>query len=181
MSLNNLGTVADAQGDSARAIALCEEGLALRRELGHQQGIAESLYHLGLIVRAPGDGERAATLFAESVVLYQAMNATAHTAECLAELAALAGDRADGEAAARLCGAAIALHDSANAPMRPEMRAATDRAIAHGRALLGEDAFTMAEEEGRSMSPVAAIAEAVRIGSPSADMRKAATQTVATS
>jgi hypothetical protein len=41
--LQNLGYIALAQGDISQAAALFGEGLMLQREIGHQQGIAESL------------------------------------------------------------------------------------------------------------------------------------------
>ncbi|MDQ2995839.1 MAG: hypothetical protein M3R61_02110 [Chloroflexota bacterium] len=41
--VHNLGYVALAQGDSSQAAALFGEGLALQREIGQQQGIAECL------------------------------------------------------------------------------------------------------------------------------------------
>ena len=60
--LHNLGYVALAQGDIGRA-ALIGEGLALQREIGHQQGIAECLAGCAAVAAIQRQGERAARLF----------------------------------------------------------------------------------------------------------------------
>ena len=65
--LANLGLVARSQGDYARARALLEECLALRRGLGDTRGIASSLTNLGLVAQNQGDLPRAAALLDESL------------------------------------------------------------------------------------------------------------------
>ena len=68
-ALNAAGVLAYYQGDCARAIALHEESLALRRELADKQAIASSLHNLASNVALCGDHERAVELYEESLTL----------------------------------------------------------------------------------------------------------------
>ena len=47
------------RGDYRQAMALIEEGMALQRELGEQNGLASACVLLGLIATYQGDYERA--------------------------------------------------------------------------------------------------------------------------
>ncbi len=67
--LNGAGVLASDQGDFARATALQEESLALRRELGDMHGTAASLNNLGVLARYQGQLERAEAIFQESLTL----------------------------------------------------------------------------------------------------------------
>lgn len=62
MALSNLGHVAHSQGDEPSALACFEEGLALRRELGDRQGVAECTAGLAAVAAGLGDCARAARL-----------------------------------------------------------------------------------------------------------------------
>ncbi|MBI3974619.1 MAG: tetratricopeptide repeat protein [Chloroflexi bacterium] len=68
-ALNGAGNLAWYQGDLAVARAHHEACLALRRELGDQQGIAASLNNLGLVARAQGDYASARAHHEESLAL----------------------------------------------------------------------------------------------------------------
>ena len=70
-ALNAVGVLAEAQGAEAGAVALIEESLALRRELGDEQGSAESLLYLGRFARNRGDYARACRLEEESLALFR--------------------------------------------------------------------------------------------------------------
>jgi predicted ATPase/DNA-binding SARP family transcriptional activator len=68
-ALNGAGNLAYMQDDYARARALHEESLALRRELGDMRGIAISLNNLGNVAEVQGDYTRARALLEESLAL----------------------------------------------------------------------------------------------------------------
>ncbi|MDP9365655.1 MAG: tetratricopeptide repeat protein, partial [Chloroflexota bacterium] len=65
--LNNLGTIALQRGEPDRAIAYHEESLRLKRELGHEPGIAQTLVGLGRALVAAGQVERGTALIADAV------------------------------------------------------------------------------------------------------------------
>jgi hypothetical protein len=64
-----------AQGDTGQAIALVEESLTLRRELGDKYGIIESLEGLAGSAVAQGQLEQAARLLGAAAALRQATGA----------------------------------------------------------------------------------------------------------
>ena len=66
-----LGEVAFSQGDYARAAALHEQSLALRRALHDTDGIAWSLFLLARNLCALGDVARAQQLYEESRALWR--------------------------------------------------------------------------------------------------------------
>jgi tetratricopeptide (TPR) repeat protein len=67
--------------------SLAEEGLALYRELGDQQGIASALLTLGLALGSQGDVAAQHSLVLESLALYRTLGATVGVAEALGILA----------------------------------------------------------------------------------------------
>jgi DNA-binding CsgD family transcriptional regulator/tetratricopeptide (TPR) repeat protein len=68
-ALHFLGNLAVDFSDNARARALFEASLAIRRELGDQQGIAASLNGLGIVAIEEGDYDRARRLHEESLAI----------------------------------------------------------------------------------------------------------------
>ena len=62
LPLSVLAYAADYQGDHARAVALCEEALALSREVSDPWNVAYSLTNLGDFVSRQGDHGRAEPL-----------------------------------------------------------------------------------------------------------------------
>ena len=69
-ALNGAGSLAQRQGDFARANTLLEESLATFREVGDKGGIAIALRNLGLVALWQDDNDQAATLFGESLALF---------------------------------------------------------------------------------------------------------------
>ncbi len=90
-----LGEVAFAQGDYARAIALHEQALALRRVLHDTDGEALSLFLLAGSLRALGDTARARTLYEESRVLWRQLRNWRWYTDVLDELGRLACAQGD--------------------------------------------------------------------------------------
>jgi predicted ATPase/transcriptional regulator with XRE-family HTH domain len=68
-ALHVAGVLAYEQSDYDRAIALYEESLALRRELGDRQGVAAMLNNLGIIAVQRDEYLRAIPLYEESLAL----------------------------------------------------------------------------------------------------------------
>jgi tetratricopeptide (TPR) repeat protein len=72
-ALNGAGILAHYLGDYPAAQALHAESLAIRRELGDQQGIAMSLSNLGLVLRCRGDYAAACTLYEQALAAARAL------------------------------------------------------------------------------------------------------------
>jgi len=68
-ALLSAGLLARPMGDSSRAQSLCEESLALWRELGDTCGIADALGGLATVAYVQGDYERARALAEQSLAL----------------------------------------------------------------------------------------------------------------
>jgi tetratricopeptide (TPR) repeat protein len=160
-SLGNLGNIAWAQGDYERAKVLYEECLALFRELGNQWGVANVLNNLGVVVRAQGDYGRARVLLEESLTLFRGLGSQWGIVNALEELAKLAGVKGQRERAARLLGAAEALREVIGAPMYIPERSDYEQIVTELRSALGDEAFAVAWEEGRTMTLEQAIAYAL--------------------
>jgi hypothetical protein len=67
--------VARAQGDNARALALCRESLALSRKLANKSLIAFCLTTMAGVFQAVGDAARAARLFGAAEMLLESLDA----------------------------------------------------------------------------------------------------------
>src|SRR5215210_1416258 len=96
-ALVGLGLVADSQeGDYEKAAGLYEEGLAMYRELGDQEGIANCLHHMAVMVGyIRGDHEWAAALLEESLGIYRELGDEHGIASLLNALGMVAGVQGD--------------------------------------------------------------------------------------
>ncbi len=83
------GALANLQGDSDLAKMLCEESLALGRELGDKQGIALSLYGLGCIAWDQGQYEEAHKLLNDALACWREMGDKKGIAWSLFQLASI--------------------------------------------------------------------------------------------
>ncbi len=72
-------------GDIEEIEALCEESLALFRELGDQHGMATALHMLGAVALARSHYTKARQLFEEAMVLFQEVGDTWRKARALAQ------------------------------------------------------------------------------------------------
>jgi DNA-binding NarL/FixJ family response regulator len=96
-ALHFLGNLAVDVSDKARARALYEGSLAIRRALGDQHGVAASLNGLGIIAIEEGDYDRARQLHEESLAIRREIGDEAgqgHSIFNLGRAAAEAGDLA---------------------------------------------------------------------------------------
>ena len=153
-----LGGVILNQGDCARAGSLLEEGLAMYRELGLKRGIARSLFSLGRVAFGQGDYTRAQALHREGLTLFKELDDKWLIALSLEELGAVVAMQGQPVKAARLIGAAAAFREAIGSTPLPAERTNYHRGIVHARAQLGEEAFTAALAEGRTMTPEQALA-----------------------
>jgi hypothetical protein len=169
-SLNNLGRVAYDQGDYARAAALHEESLALRRELGEKRGIAYSLVNLGDVALAQGHHGQASVMLKEGLTLFHEVGDKRGITISLEDLAhAATGPDGTPEArqrAGRLLGAAAALLATSVGPLLAHERADHERTVAALRAGLGDVAFEAAWADGQAMTLERALALALDASPP---------------
>jgi hypothetical protein len=77
--------------------------------------------------------------------------------EAMEALAAVALDRGEAASAARLLGAAGTLREAAAVPVPAVHAAEHRRCVETARALLGEEAFAAALDEGRALRPEASL------------------------
>jgi len=146
------------QGDVASARSLLDESLALFKALGDRQNVAQSLFGLGWISFIQGDYATARALLEESFDLFKAVGSTWFIALCLTGFGALATAQGEWTWAARLSGAAEVLCQAINGVLPTAWRTVQESTIAAARAQLGEEVFTAAQTEGRSMTPAQALA-----------------------
>jgi predicted ATPase/DNA-binding SARP family transcriptional activator/class 3 adenylate cyclase len=157
-SLGQLGDVARYQSDHARAEQFLEESLALYRELDLKGGMAWVLRSLGWIALHRDQIELASDYFEQSLQLYHERGSKSGIVHGLAGLAAVAGESGQGQRAARLLGAAEQLRRTSHSPLFPCERADYECSVAMTRAVLSEDVFSDAWQQGQSLS----IDQAVR-------------------
>jgi predicted ATPase/class 3 adenylate cyclase len=109
MALCSRGAVAWRQGDYGTAKDLCEESLALSREMSDQRGIAWALMWRGLVAMRQEDFDAATTMFAESLDLSRKLENGWQTAVVLAQMGAMARLRGNYRHAVALCEESLAL------------------------------------------------------------------------
>ena len=151
-----------AQGEVARARALNEEYLALSRAMGLRPAMADALSFQGCFALEEGKGEMAGKLFEEGLALLREVNDSWFIAICLQEIGVVVAAQGRMAEAAWLWGAAEGLCAQLRASLPPAERAPMARSVAAARATLGEEAFTLAWAQGRTMTPEQAVARLSR-------------------
>jgi predicted ATPase/DNA-binding CsgD family transcriptional regulator len=146
------GQVALEQGDAEMAHSLLEESLTLFKELGDRQNIPQPLIGLAWVSLAQGDYAAARALLEESLALFKAVGHKWFIAVCLVGFGVLATAQGEVVWAARLLSAAEALCKAINGVLPPFVHARQEFTIAAARTQLGEEVFTAAWAEGRSMT-----------------------------
>jgi tetratricopeptide (TPR) repeat protein len=164
--LLNLASLAIVEGDSVTARALYKEYLAHHplfndtRGRGYKAGV---LLGLGECSCLEGDHAGARACYEESLALCRELEYSQAIAACLEGLAELHGAQGGLVRAARLIGAAATLREATATCLKPPVRAVRERHVAAVRAALGEDAFAVALEAGRTMSIEEACADALQL------------------
>jgi eukaryotic-like serine/threonine-protein kinase len=63
--------VVEEQGDYPRARKMCQDSLAIRREIGNEKGVAQDLNEIAIILRNQGDAQGAKTMLEEALQIYR--------------------------------------------------------------------------------------------------------------
>ncbi|HEU0003519.1 MAG TPA: protein kinase [Ktedonobacteraceae bacterium] len=157
------GQIAFSQGDTAIARLRLEESIQLYREIGQRRVLGESLAMLARVAIAQGERTEARLLYDESREIARDTNHMLLIAACLEGRASMAVEENQSAWAAQLWGAAEALRESIKVALPPIDRADYERSVATARTRLGEQDFTAAWREGRSMTPEQAFAAQGRV------------------
>jgi predicted ATPase/DNA-binding CsgD family transcriptional regulator len=157
-SLNRLGDLARIEGDLARAEALYSESLRLWRSVRGMPGEASALHKLGQTARRRGETTTALRLLTESLELQREIGNKQGMVECLVALAGLAFEWATSERAVELLGAARAALDDLDAPLAPADAFDLARDQARGHASLSASGWAAADQRGRGLGLVEALA-----------------------
>jgi non-specific serine/threonine protein kinase len=165
LSLLYLGRAAHMRGDDTRSNTLLKESLMMFKDSVDSRGIAEVLLELGRVAHAQGNEARAASLCRESLILSSKLDNKSLTAFCLTVLAGVIQATGDAPRAARLFGAAEMLLRSLDAVLDPGGSLEYDSNLAGAHAQLGEEVFSKAWQEGRTMPLEQAVIEAMGNGS----------------
>lgn len=155
--LSNIGTMAHAQGDYPRAAEAGEESMLLLRDLGDKD-LASALDTLARAVLAQGDSDRALGLYREGLTVSKLSGEKQLMAFCLEGVGRVAGARGHFERATLLYGAGIALRESIGAPLSPAERAQDSSYLDVARQHLGDSRYTIAWNQGQTMSVERAVA-----------------------
>ncbi|MGZ3645403.1 MAG: LuxR C-terminal-related transcriptional regulator, partial [Ktedonobacteraceae bacterium] len=162
------GLVALSQGDALTAHALAEESLMLSREIGDRHGMIHSLSLLAQVTASQGDSVAARAFYEESLAKAKGRDYMDHIAAGLEGLASVVAAQGELSWAARLWGTATALRETIGTPLPPVERASYEQAVAATRAHLGQQAFSKAWAQGRSMTPEQALASPAQETMPQA-------------
>ncbi len=112
-ALGTIGLLALHQADYARARALFEESLAIRRSLGDPTGLLSPLSNLGAVAMQEGDLALAEAYFQETLSIQQSIEDRVGIAESLNSLANLAHERGDLEGARSFYERSLSLQQTA--------------------------------------------------------------------
>ena len=161
--LTYLGLVALKQGDYARATSLAENALARQRTIGFTWAAADSLIVLAVLAHDRGDVVQATALCQEGLRVAWPQSYQYQFVVLIDRLAMLAGEAGQAEHAARLGGTVERLHEQFDTLPNISEQALRDRAREAARGRLGDDAFTAAWTEGRTLSLDQAVTLAAEI------------------
>ena len=157
-SLVLLGQLALQKGDPTTARPLLEKSVALLRELVIPGSLVESLSVLAKVCATQRDDRVARAHYEESVAIAGQIDDKVNMSTSLEGLANVVAAQGELVWAARLWGATEALRERKAIPRPPVDRAGYEQAVATAQAQLGEQAFTAAWQEGRTMTPEQALA-----------------------
>ena len=157
IALQNLGYLAALQGNLTQATVRTQEGLSLARGLGDKTFITAILHTFGYVAELRGDITQAAACYQEGLTVAQEIGYEKYIGLHLIGLAEVAAAEGQPNRATRLFGVAGTILD-----VKVDMNTAElenyERAVENVRSKLGEQAFTAAWAEGRTMTPEQALA-----------------------
>ncbi len=150
-ALNFVGEMARIHGDLPFAKALYEECLAISREIGDQMREMMVYNNLIYVAMREGDYARAGELFRPGVRLAIAIQSASQLASFVMTLAGLKAAQHEARSGALLMGAAQAILDASGLVHQPADRVEIEQYKANLQALLGDDAYETAVQEGYQM------------------------------
>jgi predicted ATPase/DNA-binding XRE family transcriptional regulator len=100
-SLKGLGAAAE-RSDYAVARPILEESIAIWREIGATEGLADALNQLGTVAHGEDHDERAIALYEESLALFRAIRSTGNVEMVLLNLGCVVQGQGDNDRATRL-------------------------------------------------------------------------------
>jgi tetratricopeptide (TPR) repeat protein len=157
-SLIHLAIALRRQGEWTEAHELHEQSLVVARERGTPWEVGTALREMGLAECDEGRCDLALKHLAEAMAIQHGLGDRRGVMESLEGLAALAAATAAPRRAARLWGAADALQQEMDSAMSVNQRIAYDRQVQPVRAILTDEAFDHAWDDGRAMT----LGDAVR-------------------
>jgi non-specific serine/threonine protein kinase len=168
--LSSLGSALHLSGDLESAVPLLDRALALvrltdradPRALDDQYGLCQVLGSRAHVARAQGDVELATRLFVEKLTIARELGVVRELLGALAGLAGIAFDRGQPARAARLLGAVDAARRQAGQAHIIDFQH-VKRLETLTRDALGEGAWQTWWHEGQTLSPEAAIDEALAL------------------
>ncbi|MDF3039902.1 MAG: hypothetical protein K0Q71_2608 [Thermomicrobiales bacterium] len=164
----NLGRIALAQGDFARADTTLFEAIARAPVRGFAWGRGDTLRSLGDLSRERGDLKQALARYRESVELAKDHGDRRFLAKSLAGIAVVAAAQGRMDPAVRLAGAAAALREQIGVPAEEWQRATYDRGLELARSAMPPETFREAWAAGFALPLTAVIAEALKAAAPAA-------------
>jgi tetratricopeptide (TPR) repeat protein len=154
----NMGAFPD---EVEAGIRLCQDGLALFRELEDMLGITRAFNVLGELWRLVGDYERAKDAYEECRALSLQRGDKQRVATAMSNLSYVAMHKGDYVRAAALIREALTITVELNYNLQPADKIEIDRYLDDVRAQLDEKTFEKAWAEGRAMSLDDAVALAL--------------------
>jgi tetratricopeptide (TPR) repeat protein len=161
-ALNALGMLHRLEGRLREAAPICEQVLALTRELGDQEYIAIALLNLAMVCVGSNAGDRARSMLLEVMKIGEEIGSKPVSRSALEVCAALAAAHEHWLQAAQLFGVAEAQREQTTLRRDPADQAFLDPLMERARQALGNSKFASAEEKGRTLPLDAALAEARR-------------------
>ncbi|NUP66099.1 MAG: tetratricopeptide repeat protein [Nonomuraea sp.] len=104
-----LGHIAEARGDYDLAEEHCRASLAIKEELGDQDGIANCYHELGLVAQGRGDYDQAEKHYRRTLTIKEELDDRGGVAICHHQLGVLAQGRGDYDQAEEYCRATLAI------------------------------------------------------------------------
>jgi non-specific serine/threonine protein kinase len=158
-----LGLAAHIAADYPVARAYYARSLAIRRELGYQEGVGVVLALLGAVALREGELGQARALYREALAVMRAVFGPWGLAPLLAGFSRLAAAQGQSIRAVRLGAFAAGLSEAYHMPLIPLIEAlATEGLVMAGQAL-GPAAYAAAWVEGRALALADAVAEALAV------------------
>jgi predicted ATPase/class 3 adenylate cyclase len=153
-----LGQLTLQQDNQTQARDLFEESRSSFKDVGDQGGEAEALLGLASAATMRGDFAAASDFYQESFLILQRIQDKELIPPCLEGLAAVTAEQGEPVRATQLWGAAEALREAIGTPIPPVYQLNYERAVTKARAQAGNEAFTRAWAEGRTITPEQAMA-----------------------